>query len=236
MGAIMAAWLSRARVCVAGSVGCFVLAPTATAQGSGATINFAPSARLDLAAASGTTLALLPQDDTDGDAPVEVAAAPPRTFKRFGDADTWRINAIAWYADDFDTERAMSGAVGLSYFVIDNLSIDMELGLVSFDQKGPDAWGGQFALLFRWHFLARSSWSIYFDGGAGFLKTNDDVPANGSNYNFTPQAGFGASFDVGGDLRLMVGARWFHVSNANTADSNPGIDSLQVYAALSIPF
>jgi len=153
----------------------------------------------------------------------------------FGDADTWRINfyGTGAFADGGNFYGAFAG---LSYFLIDDLSLEFELGLLGFDQDGPDAWGGNFNLLLRWHFYSQSSWSIFIDAGAGFLKTNDDVPDSGSNYNFTPQAGAGFSFDIGGDWRLLAGVRWHHISNANLADENPGRDSIQVWAGLSIPF
>jgi hypothetical protein len=34
----------------------------------------------------------------------------------------------------------------------------------------------------------------------------------------------------------MAGARWYHISNANTGESNPGRNSLQIYGGVSFPF
>lgn len=172
----------------------------------------------------------------------EAASAPPPAgltsgpARRFGDAATWRFNVLGFYGDDFESGHFFGGAVSFTYFMVRNFSVDFELGLAKFGQDGPDAWGGNFNILLRWHFLARDTWSLYVDGGVGFLKTNDDVPDNGSNYNFTPQLGVGASFDIGNDWRMMLGLRWHHISNADTADSNPGRDSLLGYAGISVPF
>ena len=51
----------------------------------------------------------------------------------------------------------------------------------------------------------------------------------------TPQAGFGFTFEVADDTRLLVGGRWHHISNATLFDSNPGRDSLLLYLGLSLP-
>jgi len=155
---------------------------------------------------------------------------------RFGEADTWRLNVLAWYANNFDESEIQAGAVSFSYFMVDDVSIDFEFSLLNVDQEGPNAWGGNINLLLRWHVVSQPTWSFYFDAGAGFLKTNDDVPDNGSSWNFTPQAGVGFTLDVGYDWRAMAGVRWHHISNADLNDSNPGRDSLQVYAGLSVPF
>lgn len=174
------------------------------------------------------------QDESSVSQPSGMPAPTPA--RRFGDAATWRFNVLGFYGDDFESGHFFGGAVSFTYFMVKNFSVDFEIGLAKFGQDGPDAWGGNFNILLRWHFLARDTWSLYVDGGVGFLRTNDDVPDNGSNYNFTPQAGIGASFDIGNDWRLMVGVRWHHISNADTADSNPGRDSLLGYAGISVPF
>ena len=188
--------------------------------------------------------ARMPQDETadfnavpnDESAEESVAVRGPRAGN-FGDEGTWRINFFGTGAVAFSDSNVMYGGfVSLSYFLVDDFSVEFELGVLGFGQEGPDTWGGNANLLIRWHFVSHSTWSIFFDAGAGFLKTNDDVPADGSNYNFTPQAGFGFSMDVGADIRLLAGVRWHHISNANLADNNPGRDSVQFWAGLSIPF
>ena len=54
--------------------------------------------------------------------------------------------------------------------------------------------------------------------------------------NFTPQIGFGGTVRIDDRLRLMAGVRWFHVSNGQTADSNPGVDMIAGYLGLTMPF
>ena len=68
------------------------------------------------------------------------------------------------------------------------------------------------------------------------LYTTNNVPSSGSEFNFTPQAGFGVTYDVGQDMRVILGFRWHHISNAELYSDNPGRDSIIGYAGLSFPF
>ena len=105
-----------------------------------------------------------------------------------------------------------------------------------FWQPGPDAAGLNFNILFRWHFIRRETWTIFMDGGAGFLLTTADVPQIGTSYNCTPQIGAGVSFDAGDFARILVGVRWLHISNANLSTPNPGRDNVEFWAGASFPF
>jgi hypothetical protein len=195
--------------------------------------------------------AALAQADETGQEklPVPRAVAPAPVF---GEKDSWRWYLSGGYGWEFEAthdEFAIFGG-GVSYFMADNLSLNFELNGLYWDQEtesgypdSHDAWGVNFNLLVRWHFLARETWSLYTDGGAGVMGTTERVPGpdsdepdGGTYFNFTPQAGIGASFEVAPDTRLLAGVRWHHVSNARTWGNNPGRDSLLIYAMVSIPF
>jgi hypothetical protein len=126
--------------------------------------------------------------------------------------------------------------------MIENVSLELELNAVYFDQAGDNAYGANFNLLARWHFLARDRWSLYVDGGGGVMSTTERVPDRtggidrGSDFNFTPQGGVGLSHRVAENTRMLVGLRWHHISNARTHDENPARDSLLVYAGFSFAF
>ena len=62
------------------------------------------------------------------------------------------------------------------------------------------------------------------------------MPVGGGQVNFNPQAGLGVSFQVAKDVRMMLGLRWTHLSNARTLSSNPGVDALGAYAMVSFGF
>jgi hypothetical protein len=77
---------------------------------------------------------------------------------------------------------------------------------------------------------------MFLEGGAGLLRTSENVPTGGSKFNFTPQAGVGFTFDVGNNNRIITGVKWHHISNANTYATNPGRDSIMVWGGMSFPF
>lgn len=156
----------------------------------------------------------------------------------FGAADSTRLHIHGAFARDTRIRGNQFGLLGggLSRFIIDNLSMDAEINALYLDQVGPSAWASNVNLLSRWHFVAEETWSLYFDGGAGVFYASRRVPHDGSRFNFTPQAGSGITVEIAPDMRMMLGVRWHHISNANTSRHNPGQDSVMGYAGLSLPF
>jgi len=168
----------------------------------------------------------------------------PTTTPAFGAADSWRWGIYGAAAADIAEDGEQYGVLWFaSWFPVENVSLNFEFGGWFFDEpfdaKG-DTGGANANLLLRWHFLAEDRWSIYVDGGAGLLVAGEEVPRGGTNFNFTPQAGIGGTIalDDAGRTRLMVGARWHHVSNARIkgAEANPGRDSVLGYVGVTIPF
>ena len=160
---------------------------------------------------------------------------PPSTWGREG---TWRWGLNGGHAWDVKTSenKLTTFGVEFEYFVEDNLSLDIGLLGMDVDQQGKNVDGFNFTLQLRWHFVTKETWSLFMEGGAGLLRTSDNVPAGGSKFNFTPQAGVGLSFDVGDNNRWLIGVRWHHISNANIYDTNPGRDSIMVWTGISFPF
>ncbi len=202
-----------------------IVATTAQADVTGLEVHFAS--------------ALLAQTLPDG------TGAPTEPEKKFGEKDSWRWIVQGGAGFEVSESANAFGLLGggVSYFFIDDLSLDLELNGLYTHQHGEDAVGLNFVLLFRWHFVARESWSIYFDAGAGMMLTTEGVPATspqepagGSKFNFTPQGGLGFTFAIDGQKRFFAGLRWYHVSNAQIFDSNPGRDSIYFYAGASFPF
>ncbi len=178
------------------------------------------------------SLGMVPMQDEPETQPKATAPA------RFGQEGSrrWHLRgAFASEVGDSSTTFALVG-VGMSQFIADNLSLDAELNAISFNQDIEDTEGINFNLLLRYHFYVDRNWTAYVDGGAGLMYSINDVPAHGSSFNFTPQAGVGFTLDLGGNIRLMTGVRWHHISNANTYSANPGRDSIETYLGLSFPF
>lgn len=189
------------------------------------------------------SLALSVQDGVEAQAaPDEPAPEAPRSSGRFGDAgSTWLTfgggAAFAFEGDDRDYN--LFGAY--SIFLVDSLEFSVELGGWYFDQEGTDTGGINGSMIFRWHFWMSENrdWTVYGDAGIGLLAGFDEVPDEGTSFNFTPRAGAGltrALDDAG--TRLMLGLRWHHISNGriNSDAGNPSRDSIMIYAGIIIPF
>lgn len=137
--------------------------------------------------------------------------------------------------EESDPRRFAFVGAGISQFLFNGHSINLELNSVYFNQPGDDALGLNLALLMRWHFIRKTNWSLYIDGGAGILGTTNDVPEKGASFNFTPQVGGGATIKLKDQRRLMLGLRWHHISHADLFGNNPGRDSIMGYVGLNLP-
>lgn len=193
-----------------------------------------PDVEFDFAEASQYTFSLI-QDDGTAPALTLLQEEEPSPFGMAGSA-YWLAMAAA--GSDLESDHFGRAGMGVSYFMADDLSIDVELNFGYYRSTGGDALGANFNLLFRWHFWRADDrrWTVYIDGGAGMLLTTDEVPRDGSHFNFTPQAGLGVSWDIGDNRRLFLGARWHHISNARLYDNNPGQDHGMLYVMLGWPF
>lgn len=168
--------------------------------------------------------------------PAVPSAEPVGGLVAFGARDSWRWQVLVSWMNDMDAANQIEAEWSASWFFMENVSLDFGLSGDAIMQPGTDAGGGGASLMLRWHFLARESWSLYADAGCGMLFTNEPVPSDGGRVNFTPRVGVGATVDIGGGARFMGGVRWYHISNANTGESNPGRDSIQLYGGVSLPF
>jgi lipid A 3-O-deacylase len=179
---------------------------------------------------------LSPVQQEQGDSP-NIALPSETAFGAKGQKYWYVQGAAATTLDReeaFPQRFALAGA-GLSKFLFDGHSINLELNSIYFSQPDDDALGLNLALLMRWHFLRKSNWSLFVDGGAGVMGTTSDVPSKGASFNFTPQAGAGVSIKLKEQRQLMLGLRWHHISHADLFGANPGRDSLMGYVGMQFP-
>lgn len=167
---------------------------------------------------------------TPDDAPAEVP--------EFGAEGSMRWTVLGGFGAQVVEPRNKEAflGVGLQYYIVDGFAFAPQIKMWGFFQSGEDAVGGSLDILFQWHIIRRETWSFFGDFGCGMLGTNKNVPIAGSQFNFTPQAGVGFTFDVGNDRRAVVGVKWHHISNASLYRDNPGRDSILVYGGLNLPF
>lgn len=207
----------------------------AMAAGLGATAaqaDPAGAAAASLAPMASTTLSL---DATNG----QVAQTTP-----FAEG-SWSFQTYGWTRFAADEGPMYGMNIGVGYFFVDDLSINLEAvgafgtvhGNNNVNSDSPTE-GGGLSLLFRWHMIQCGDLGFFADAGAGMLLTGLSYPADGTHFNFTPQVGLGVTYRIDQDLNLILGGRWHHISNANLhgEDNNPGSDGAMVYAGLMLSF
>lgn len=173
------------------------------------------------------------------DEPVYDESAPPDGRLAFGEAGSWYWMLGGGVGLSGDSIDSMAQA-GVGTFLTDDLEFNLTFrGWYFAQDDGDDAGGGSFAIGFRWHFVQRERYSVYAHAGIGLLQASDDVPPDGTKFNFTPTVGVGSTVRLGESAtRLDVGARWHHISNATSSgsDDNPARDGIMLYVGLIFPF
>ena len=150
--------------------------------------------------------------------------------------------SVAWWVEcsagtNFSEGWVGSGGVGVEWYPVDGFALGLRLDGIGVRLEDTPATGGADAvILLRWHALMREDWSLYFEGGCGLAYFSSRVPSGAAHLNFTPQIGVGCSVAVDDRARLLAGLRWFHISNGQTASSNPGVDMLSAYVGITMPF
>lgn len=160
----------------------------------------------------------------------------------FGEAKSkWWGLGVGAATNGEDTDMNLYGRY--EYFIAQNVELFGELGGWTFSQEGKDAFAVNTSLVIRYHWFNNGRTTIFVDGGIGLLFSSDPVNRSGSDdgtsFNFTPRLGGGVTHQLTDEgVRLEVGLRWAHVSNARIsgANDNPGRDSGMIYAGLIFPF
>lgn len=85
----------------------------------------------------------------------------------------------------------------------------------------------------RHYLIERGTTSPYLEGGVGLLFTRERFPPDGTAWNFSYRVGAGLDIGLWGDLRLSVGFRRAHFSNAMGRARNPAYNGDGVAVGLS---
>ncbi|MEM1167488.1 MAG: acyloxyacyl hydrolase [Planctomycetota bacterium] len=192
-------------------------------------------------------------EGSPGDAPGHPAFDTGDVTLQFGRRDYTALT-FGFGVAPSDSSTDYQGYATYSWFPADEFELSWTVSGWFFDQEegeedGGDQTGGlNFAFGARLYFLDvdrptddQIAW--YLSAGIGVLVSGQDVPEDGSEFNFTPTAGGGVSVPlskIGFDdsrVRLDVGVRWHHISNASQfgTDNNPDRDAVLVYAGLAFP-
>jgi len=170
--------------------------------------------------------------------PTESEEVEDVAITTWGKEGTWRWGIHGGYAEDLSQNENKLSLLGVEfdYFIADKLSLDIGLNILDIRQTSGNTDGFNCTLQLRWHVVAKENWSFFIEGGAGLLFTEHNVPSSGTEFNFTPQAGLGFSFEAENSARWLIGLHWHHISNANTDSTNPGRDSMMLWAGITFPF
>jgi len=135
---------------------------------------------------------------------------------------------------DHRRDRLFGGSIGASYYLFDRIAVVAQIPFYNVDQNGgASAFAGGLTLLARLNFLEIGRLSLFIEGGAGALLADDLVPPDGTNFNFTPQAGLGLTWRLTDRIDLIGATHFFHLSNAGINDRNPSINgAIEGYAGL----
>lgn len=189
------------------------------------------------ACAEGHYSAALSLQDGDGS---EVAPAQSIEYGQPG--QWWWTIAGGGGASLNNGDASAAFIVGASTFLAEDFELSLDLTAW---YLGDDALNSDDALAInlnpklRWHFLHGEAHTVFAEAGVGLLLATEETPEGGSEFNFTPQAGLGATFELSeGPERLIVGVNWRHISNANVfgSDRNPGRDDIFAYVGVTFPF
>lgn len=87
---------------------------------------------------------------------------------------------------------------------------------------------------FRFVFMPKRRLKPYFQASAGFLFTSKPMPVPESpTYNFSGDFGGGLMYSVNRRQTVNFGFRYFHISNMNIGDINPGYNANVFYVGYS---
>lgn len=142
-------------------------------------------------------------------------------------------------ADNFQDAVDQYVSFTWSTFLARDIELGLEAGIWYFNQPGDNEAGVSGSLIFRWHFYTSETWTAYVAAGIGVLGATGNVPDTGTGFGLLPRAGVGVTKQLTDDgLRLDVGVRWHHISNARIHgdDDNPSRDGAMLYAGLVFPF
>ncbi len=219
------------RIGMVGFVGASIVAHAAIAGGFESVAGF-ELARLDYAQATG--------QGEEAAQSLEATASTRQTSADFGKYNTMWWTFGAGGSTDFDELSDINITVAWSKFVDHDVEMMVEVALREFDMPGNDQIGINPMLVLRqhWDLGETHTWTMFVDAGIGFMISADDVPEDGTSFNFTPRAGFGVTYAVSEEWRVVAGLRWSHISNGRMFgdDDNPSSDGVMFSVGLTTSF
>jgi hypothetical protein len=133
-----------------------------------------------------------------------------------------------------------AGTVGLNYFARDRLAVLSGLTPCRiYNQSDGNVYAGEIQLGARYYFwefhIGPVPVGLYGELLGGISYSARSVPEEGSNFNFTQDAGMGFEMILVDGVSLIGGYRLKHLSNADLFnDANPSQNDNHVYGGIAI--
>lgn len=173
------------------------------------------------------------------------SAAPPDESAGGFEKGTWTFQAYGGYVNDlgpYDVEAGFA-SVGVGYYLVDNISLSAEVSGYGISQpegdgedegKGGNAVAGGAGVVFRHHIFEAGETSLFIDVAASLFEASERVPAEGTRWNYATQTGLGIVHGRGSGPNLLLGVRFFHLSNADMHgnDRNPALNGVSGYVGV----
>jgi hypothetical protein len=128
--------------------------------------------------------------------------------------------------------RVLTGPIGPGA-LSGNFEVSLEVLPIFVLFQDEVVYGASVTLLFRHYMAPGHRVRPFVSFGAGPLVSSKRVPMGTSRLNFTPQIGFGLAWQSAKHI-LFTEYRLHHISNANIAEPNPGINSSYFQFGVSV--
>jgi Lipid A 3-O-deacylase (PagL) len=156
---------------------------------------------------------------------------PPVQLSTEGSDPRWFFELLGTGAADVtDRHVGMGGvAVGVGYQIFTWLAIDFDTTVSGVAVQNSDGAAINATIGLR-HTIAKiDKATIFIDIAGGVIEASSELPYGGTHLNNTIDFGPGVYFPLKDNMSLMVGVRYFHVSNAQSEgpDRNPSVNAIK---------
>lgn len=100
----------------------------------------------------------------------------------------------------------------------------------------PRILSGGIAALLKYNFYTGTRLMPFLEGGAGLMVSTDRLEGLGSSFNFASQGGAGFHYFLSREWAFTAAYRFWHASNAGTAQPNRGANVNTVFVGLAYFF
>ena len=144
----------------------------------------------------------------------------------------WTLEVLGTVIGDVSNRHVVMGGttVGVGYRVLGGVSVLVDASGYGFSEGRVDGVATGVTVGLRQHLVDVGRFGFDVDVSGGIIGANRELPYNGTHFNETIEVGPAATYRLRDDLSLIVGARYFHLSNAdreNEPGRNPSVNAAQ---------